>query len=780
MSSLTKEQDSALRTVWDESVQLHRLIDAPQFEDRHRQWKDELSALCAARLIAREGDNYRVTALGLSHLDDPRACEIMALGDAVGAQLRRHFADPATRRQPLAVSDLAMQLAVTREDLDFALQHLLDALIAWCDSYSILGPAAYVRPAERIMQRSSVAEVAAQLETWAREHAVPVRVQVPDAPRTSGADCVPSERTSPGEGGATVGASHGGSLPHESTVAGEPPEVIQALMWIFRRETWKRHPIWASLTVLCVAALVFELLPKEFLSSHRSESIGAPTDSAAPSLHAVSSDGGAAEKAKVALQFYEPQLLADVRAREKHTSGAISPDILRTRFNIAANSLAPYRVVRNARTLELSPERGELLATLIAEGFPFDGSDTNPIQAPEADLTALPQYPKNADRKVTLGPINLSGSYNPTSGFIGYDLTRSDLSNAILPGAKALARSTLRRIPEELPNFESVDIEPVGANLEGAEVPGPEWLRAVEAQVGIEAFGATPWKVVAESGRWIVRAHPDVEFRHAESALASKAYLANTTCAWPGDRTDAESSLADCRDSTQEFCAQYTQLFEHASLTAQERGSLFVLAVYVVRFVGVRLDMPPQAHVPEGRALREQMDAMAQCVYAASLDGRTDLDVSQLLLERFDFRHRDLTRVRWDHARVEGYFHGARLPSAAHFAAAQYVIAGNSDWAEVRVPTGDWEYRVCMARAAPLQTSSLFAEPFFPHSRLTVKPDGDGYVLQAAREDCGGKSEVPLNSTDAERQRFCNACAAPAPPATVNSGPPDTTPAARR
>jgi hypothetical protein len=290
--------------------------------------------------------------------------------------------------------------------------------------------------------------------------------------------------------------------------------------------------------------------------------------------------------------------------------------------------------------------------------------------------------------------------------------------------------------------------------------------------VGIEAFGATPWKVVAESGRWIVRAHPDVEFRHAEPTLASKAYHANAACGWVGSRKDAAESVAYCKSRTQVFCARYVQLFQLASLSAEERGSLFVLAVRLVRSEGTRLDTPPPDNVPEGHALLEQLDAMEQCVFATSLDGRTEVNVSQLHLSLFDFKNRDLTHLSWDHARVEGYFHGARLPSAARFAAAEYVVARNYDWKEVRVPTGDWEYRVCMARAAPPPKSELFVQPFFPHASLTVKPDRDGYVLQAAQEECGGKDDAPLDSTDAERQRFCTACALPVPP--------DTTRAARR
>jgi hypothetical protein len=169
-------------------------------------------------------------------------------------------------------------------------------------------------------------------------------------------------------------------------------------------------------------------------------------------LRAISSDTGT-EETKRELRFYETQLLSEVRARQNHASGALSSNVLRTRFNIAAGNLAPRRAVRNKRPFELSPERGELLATLIASGFPFDSKDTNLMQASGADLTALPQYPKDADREVALGPIDLSGSYNPTSGFIGYDLTQADLSNAVLPGAKALARSTLRRISKEPPRL---------------------------------------------------------------------------------------------------------------------------------------------------------------------------------------------------------------------------------------------------------------------------------------------------------------------------------------
>jgi hypothetical protein len=752
-----------LRTLWEQSAASRKLIDAPTFRDAHKDWKLGLDRLCDARFIALEGDDYRLTALGLLRVDDPRARATVVLGNAVGAELRAHFADAATRRQSLKIHDLARQLRVDAGDLAFALEHLRDALIAWCDGIDIpfKDPDAGLRPAARIMDSSTVEQVAAQLETWAEEMAEAAKrrtspqdvIQVA-APNGAARRTIHSDKA--------LGSS--GTAGSTSSLEGEPPEIVQGLIWIFRPTTWRKHPVSASVTVMVLLALLVELLPHFPEHARHSERAAPP-----PASNASPETERKAAEARGLLQYDESQLIPDVRSLRNHAAGAVSPRVLVTRFNIASDKLPVYPVVRDSRTAQLSPERGELLASLVAEGFPFDSPNTDPLRASSADLTPLPQNPTGEHAPLKLGHIDLSGSDAAAAGFRGYDLTGSNLSNAQLPGAAAFERSVLRYIPEKTSNSFSGVIETVSVNLEGAQVPDPGWLRAVEGVVGVRSFGATAWRVVPETGHWVVRAHPDIPFRHAESTLASQANRARWACGWVR-RGEAYQNDQEkyCAAETRGFCGQYSDLLRRPTLTAQERGSLFVLAIELARQAWMReidrRDFRKVGSLELNNRLRQQLMSLEDCVNTASLNGQLDVDVSLLRLEFANFAQRDLTRLRWNLARVEGYFQGARLQPASEFASAQWIVARTEDatttgWENAAVPADDWAYQVCMARASPRPKNEPFAEPFFPYSRVMVKASQEGYWLQAVESPSGAAWDGPADGSPQARQQFCSAYA---------------------
>jgi len=162
-------------------------VDAPSFHEAHRDWRAALQELSDERYIQRDGDAYRLTARGLVSLEDPDAKAVIALGDRVHAALRAHFLDEVTRRQPVMVSALAAQLNVERAKLEFALTHLLDALVRWCEGYTpdFADPTAELRLHERVTERS-LADVAVELARFAAEYNTPA-VRGLATPASSGA-----------------------------------------------------------------------------------------------------------------------------------------------------------------------------------------------------------------------------------------------------------------------------------------------------------------------------------------------------------------------------------------------------------------------------------------------------------------------------------------------------------------------------------------------------------------------------------------------------------------
>jgi hypothetical protein len=455
-----------------------------------------------------------------------------------------------------------------------------------------------------------------------------------------------------------------------------------------------------------------------------------------------------------------------VKAYAQDAKQAVSIEALSAKFNIATDNLRPRPVSIDGRTFVLSPERGELLAMLVTEGFPFDGRHKQTLKSPSSDLTPLAQANAGGTRSVDLGRINFAGSYVPVDGLRNYNLTRADLSNTTLPAASAFAGSIFRRIPEEPESDFTFEIHTISAKLDGARVPNAQWLRDIEGVLGIENFGALPWRVVQQGPDFVVRPHPDEAVRNAESDLATRANQIASACDWM--TAGSEGDLTSCKQEVQGFCDLYNGLFTRTSLTAQERGSLFASAeaafnvAEVARYRHISSHKYQRSSIQD--SMREEYARSTDCIYQATFDGRTDIDISQLKLHFSPSSEgRDFRRVHWKNATIEGYFGRARLPDASEFVLADKIFARNEGWESAIVGSSDWLYRVCIARATPLSLKGDLLElPFFPFTSTALKRvDSTWYALTGVASSCSDDKQSPSSGSPADVKSFCEACAPP-------------------
>src|SRR5258708_24572151 len=158
-----------LGDLWNESVSSGTLVDAPVYRETHRISIPALFELERRRCIARDGDHFRLTPLGVLSLADARAWDTVRLGEQVRAILQQRFRNTATRTQAYSIDDLARELNLPRPHVQFALLHLTDAVGRWCIQFTpdFAAPDAILIPAERVLEAHSVGDVARELAFWA-------------------------------------------------------------------------------------------------------------------------------------------------------------------------------------------------------------------------------------------------------------------------------------------------------------------------------------------------------------------------------------------------------------------------------------------------------------------------------------------------------------------------------------------------------------------------------------------------------------------------------------
>ena len=168
--AISDELHTVLVNLWRTSLATQGPVDAPTYREAHRGWDSYLTDLAEQRCIARDGDQYRLTPLGLLVLRDAKADEVIRLGDRVRLLLAVRYRDRRTRREAIGVTALARELGEQRSRIcSLHYRKLTDALNFWCAQFStdLSAESAAFTPGERVLDGTSVAEVARQLERWA-------------------------------------------------------------------------------------------------------------------------------------------------------------------------------------------------------------------------------------------------------------------------------------------------------------------------------------------------------------------------------------------------------------------------------------------------------------------------------------------------------------------------------------------------------------------------------------------------------------------------------------
>src|SRR5690349_2360967 len=101
---LSAVEVAVLRRLWVAVLSSRGYTDSFNFRVENGESLDEIDRLLRRRFMARDGDHYRLTALGLAAVGDEDMTRVLAFGDELYTRLLTLLRDSETRRKSISVT----------------------------------------------------------------------------------------------------------------------------------------------------------------------------------------------------------------------------------------------------------------------------------------------------------------------------------------------------------------------------------------------------------------------------------------------------------------------------------------------------------------------------------------------------------------------------------------------------------------------------------------------------------------------------------------------------
>lgn len=166
--SLTAQELRILKDLWVAVSANGGYTDRQGFRLDHGDSLDQLDLLERRRYISRDGENYRLTILGLRASSDEDMQRVLVFGDALYERLLAQARSPESRSQQLTLQALAPEFQISGEQLTLYLRQLSEAIGLWCVPYTtdFSAPNAFLQVGENVFRFRGIDGVAAQMEVW--------------------------------------------------------------------------------------------------------------------------------------------------------------------------------------------------------------------------------------------------------------------------------------------------------------------------------------------------------------------------------------------------------------------------------------------------------------------------------------------------------------------------------------------------------------------------------------------------------------------------------------
>lgn len=175
----------ALLELGAEMFEIRALVDAVSFRADHEELRPFMRRLHQLRYIDEDSSvqEYRLTVLGLRELNSSESIRVLEMGSKMLSLFRKHYKRKETRRSKLLLNDIAHQLGVDRQELDFAMLLLADvlSLTSSARSTNLRDEDAYVIPSESVFDYPDMARVLNLYEGY-RNQAISSTSDLPRAP----------------------------------------------------------------------------------------------------------------------------------------------------------------------------------------------------------------------------------------------------------------------------------------------------------------------------------------------------------------------------------------------------------------------------------------------------------------------------------------------------------------------------------------------------------------------------------------------------------------------
>jgi predicted nucleotide-binding protein len=144
-------------------------VDAPSYRADHEDWIEKLNDLENRQLLKRDGDQYRVSFVAMSVLDDPDAKSELQRCEKTFDILRAHYKDTRTRIKEKMIADLGKEIGCTYDQAVRTVRYLLDVSGEWHGgSTTDLGDpeTSFIKPSESILRNKTFSDLLTKVKKW--------------------------------------------------------------------------------------------------------------------------------------------------------------------------------------------------------------------------------------------------------------------------------------------------------------------------------------------------------------------------------------------------------------------------------------------------------------------------------------------------------------------------------------------------------------------------------------------------------------------------------------
>lgn len=167
MNCLDDQAMAILADIFRQTRRTNSGVDALSYRANHEDLLDLIDKLERDGFLRKENEQYRVSLVVLSLINDDEARSMLDEFEKIFGPLKKHY--KTAPHDPLKLTDLSNSVKISIGDLKEFLSYMVEG--PWCEGHNVFYASedAYVKPSESILRYKRFNDVIAKLQEWAKQ-----------------------------------------------------------------------------------------------------------------------------------------------------------------------------------------------------------------------------------------------------------------------------------------------------------------------------------------------------------------------------------------------------------------------------------------------------------------------------------------------------------------------------------------------------------------------------------------------------------------------------------